>query len=193
MVYLILAANVAVFVVMAAGTGEIDWSAETLVRWGGNWGQQTLHGQPWRLFTAMYLHQSIGHILGNMVLLAISGMIVNARIGSGRFLLLYTLCGLAADLAAALGHPNTVSVGASGAIAGIVGTMVVLYFSKRCPEIPGRWLAQIVVINAAYSFVPSVDGLAHLGGFVAGLAGGGLLLAIPGGLKNALGPPPDVT
>ena len=163
------------------------------MQWGGNWGQQTIHGEPWRLLTAMYLHANFTHILGNMMLLAISGAIVNARIGNGRFLLCYTFCGLVGNLVAALGHPDSVGVGASGAIAGVVGIMAVLYFSDRCPGIPGRWLVQVMVINAAYSFAPAVDGLAHLGGFVAGLAAGGLLLAVPGGVRERPGPPPAAT
>ena len=168
--------NVAVFLSMVAVTGSAGWSAQTLLAWGGNLGLLSLHGQFWRLFTATYLHANFQHILGNMVLLAITGHYVGTRIGPLRFILAYTLCGVMASLLSAWGNPQVVSVGASGAIAGILGIMVAFYASGRCPEISGKWMAQTVGINAVYSLAPNVDWLAHLGGFAAGLVcGAGLL------------------
>lgn len=189
MVLIILALNVIVYGVMVVITGSFEWSARTLLGWGGNLGLLSLHGQSWRLLTSTYLHASFVHIFGNMVLLSISGTITAARIGQLRFLLAYTICGVAASLLAAEMHPDVVSIGASGAIAGVVGIMVVLYFSERAPEISGRWLAQIVGLNALYSFAPDVDGTAHLGGFAAGIGCGLVLLAIPGGLIGPAGSP----
>ena len=178
MLILIILANVGVFLAMAASTGSINWSAYELLSWGGNLGQLSLHGQPWRLLTAQYLHANLQHIFGNMALLAIAGTLVQRKVGPAWFLLLYTLCGVAACLLSAWGNPRTVGIGASGAIAGIVGIIVVLYASDRCPEISGGWVAQTVGINALYSLAPNVDWLAHLGGFVAGLAGGAGLIAL---------------
>ena len=179
MLYVVIGANTAVFLLMTVITGSMGWSARQLLAWGGNLGELSLHGQWWRLFTATYLHANLQHILGNMVLLAITGTYVSARIGPVWFFLTYTLCGCLASLLSAWGNPAVVSIGASGAIAGVLGIMVAFYASRRFPEIRGSWVAQTVGINALYSFAPNVDGLAHLGGFAAGLTCGAVLLATP--------------
>ncbi len=185
MVFILLIANVAVFLAMAASTGTFEWSPRTLVQWGGNLGMLSLHGQWWRLITANFLHAGFQHILGNMVLLLIAGRMVHARIGDLAFLGVFLVTGVAAEVLSALGHPDVVGIGASGAIAGIMGVAVVLAQSDRCPEIDRRWLVQTLAINALYSLAPSVDWLAHLGGFLAGLACGVALLFIPGALTES--------
>ena len=179
MLLLVILVNLAVFALMAASTGTFDWDAQELLDWGGDLGALSLHGQPWRLLTANYLHAGVQHIFGNMVLLGITGAYVEPRIGPWRALAAYTVCGLAGSVLGAWAHPDVVGVGASGAIAGLLGLMVAFYASGRHPDISGRWIAQVVGINAIYSFAPGVDGLAHLGGFLAGLACGGVLLLWP--------------
>lgn len=173
----VIAVNVGVFVAMAAVTGHWSWRARALEAWGGNFGVLSLNGQSWRLLTSQYLHANLVHLGGNMVLLAIAGGYVAEKIGAVRFLAAYTLCGLLAALAGAMLHPLVVGVGASGAIAGVVGIVVALWASGRCPDINGNWVAQTVGINAVYSLVPQVDWVAHLAGFAAGLACGAALLA----------------
>jgi rhomboid protease GluP len=182
MAYLLLIANVLMFVIMGAGTGSFDWSAQTLLNWGANLGEYSLHGQWRRLITASYLHGGFQHIVGNMVLLLIVGTLVSRKTGEIGFLVVYSICGVAAQMLSAAGHPEIVSVGASGAIAGIMGVACILATSDRCPEIDGKWLTQTLVLNALYSFAPNVDWLAHLGGFLAGLACGVALLIIPGAI-----------
>ena len=184
MVYLLLIANVFVFLIMGASTGSFDWSARILLDWGANLGQVSLHGQWWRLITASYLHGGFQHIVGNMVLLLIVGTLVSRKIGQIRFLVVYSICGVAAQALSAAGHPDIVSVGASGAIAGIMGAACILATSDRCPEIDGKWLTQTLVLNALYSFAPNVDWLAHIGGFLAGLLCGTVLLIIPGAIEE---------
>ena len=175
---LLIVVNVGVFLLMGASTGEFDWSARTLLAWGGNLGALTFDGQPWRLLTSQYLHANLTHIFGNMALLAITGAYVEAKVGPARLLVVYTLCGIVGALLSAWGDPHVVGVGASGAIAGLVGIMVAFYWSDRGPEISGGWLLQTVGINAAYSLAPNVDWRAHLGGFLAGLFCGAALLAL---------------
>ncbi len=179
MLILVIVVNVLIYGAMAAGSGKLSWSGDELLHWGGNLGELSLHGEPWRLATALFLHASPQHIFGNMALLAIAGAWVEPRIGPVRALSAYVACGLLASLLSAWGHPGVVGVGASGAIAGLVGIIVVFYASSRFPGIRGAWIAQTVGINALYSLAPDVDWLAHLGGFVSGLAAGGVLLAYP--------------
>lgn len=176
MLYVIIAANVAVFLAMSVITGSTSWSAQTLYEWGGDYGAETLHGAWWRLVSSMFLHVGPEHILGNMLLLWIAGRFVESRIGPVSMLVVYMVSGVCASLVSAISHPEVVGVGASGAIAGIMGVLVVLYASGRFPDISGSWVAQTVGINVLYSFVPNVDWAAHAGGFVAGAVCGGLLL-----------------
>ena len=112
-----------------------------------------------------------------MALLAITGLVVEAKLGSVRALIAYLACGLAGSLLSAVINPQVISVGASGAIAGLLGIMVVLYASGRAPEVRGAWIAQTLGMNALYSFAPDVDWAAHAGGFIAGLVAGGVLVA----------------
>lgn len=179
MLLTVIALNVGLYVLMAYRLDHLSFTARELLAWGGDLGALSLHGQPWRLLSATYLHASLTHIAGNMILLGIIGSYVEPRIGRLRVLAAYTACGLAASLLSAWGHPQVVGVGASGAVAGLLGVVVMFYSSGRHPEISGSWVAQTVGINALYSFAPSVDWLAHLGGFGAGLACGGVLLAWP--------------
>ncbi len=158
---------------MAVSTGRTSWGARTLFDWGGNLGELSLHGEPWRLLSGTFLHASPGHILGNMVLLAITGSYLQRRLGPAPFLAAYLACGVLASLLSAYAHPDVVGIGASGAIAGLLGLMVALYLAGRAQDVSGSWIVQTVGINALYSFAPNVDWTAHLGGFVAGLLIGG--------------------
>ena len=171
----ILALNVLIYAAMAASTGQFSWSARQLLHWGADLGELSLHGQPWRLLTAMFLHASPMHIFGNMTLLAVTGPYVERKIGAIPVLIAYLLCGLVASLFSAIGHPAIVGVGASGAIAGLLGIMVAFYMSGHAPEVSGAWIAQTVGFNAVLSLTAGVDWLAHLGGFGTGITVGVLL------------------
>ena len=177
MLLLVMIANLGIYAAMAAATGALSWDAEELLAWGGDLGALSLHGQPWRLLTGTYLHAGPWHIFGNLALLGITGAYVEPRIGSWTSLIVYTLCGLAGSALSAWGHPEVVGIGASGAIAGLLGLVLAFYLSGQHPEVGGRWIAQTVGINALYSLAPDVDWLAHLGGFLAGLACGGALIS----------------
>lgn len=174
MIVVLLVANIGLYLVMAVWTGSSDFSAATLFAWGGNLGAVSLHGEPWRLVTATFLHAGLQHIAGNMILLLVTGSFLERKIGSLRFASIYFASGIAGSMLSAWTHPQVVSIGASGAIAGLLGAMVTLKLGARAPEVSGMWMVQVIGLNALYSFAPNVDGMAHLGGFVAGLALGGL-------------------
>jgi rhomboid protease GluP len=177
----------AIFVAMDGRAGQSDTSVAQLLAWGGNLGALTLHGEPGRLVSAMYLHVNIAHIASNMVVLLVRGQFVERDIGAVRTFAVYTICGVAGGLLSALGHPDVVAVGASGAIAGLLGVMVVFYLAGRAEGVSGGGLFRVIAVNAVGSLAPGVDALAHLGGFVAGLASGGALIAF--GPRPRLPPP----
>ncbi len=99
-------------------------------------GSALLHQEvpaPWTLFTSMFMHGSWMHIIGNLWFLWIFGDNVEEALGRVRFLLFYFLCGVAAALAQVLSatHSTVPMVGASGAIAGVLGAYLVLYPHAR--------------------------------------------------------------
>ena len=132
-------------------------------------GVEVAGGQWYRLFTAGFLHASVLHILFNMWALWVVGRPMEALLGRGRFLALYTCSLLAGSTASYLfGNPLTPGLGASGAIFGLFGGMLVV--ARRM-----RWnlagLVALVGINLALPFFsPGIDWHAHVGGLVAGTA-----------------------
>jgi membrane associated rhomboid family serine protease len=145
-------------------------------------------------FTAMFLHGGFLHILGNMVFLAIFGPNVEDALGRVRYVFFYLVAGLVALIAQVLVGPNSVvpTLGASGAIAGVLGGYIVLYprarilslvfivFFVTIIEVPavlllGFWFLQQIYFGAADLTNPIGGGggvayFAHVGGFVFGLA-----------------------
>jgi membrane associated rhomboid family serine protease len=85
------------------------------------------------VFTSMFVHGGLAHLAGNMLFLWIFGDNVEDRLGHGRFITFYLICGVAAALAQVVLQPNSVvpMVGASGAIAGVMGAYLVLYPHSR--------------------------------------------------------------
>ena len=149
------------------------------------------------VFTSMFLHGGFMHVGGNMLYLWIFGDNVEDRMGHGRFLVFYLLCGVAAALAQTITVPDSVvpMVGASGAIAGVMGAYFVLYPRSRIVtlipiffffhviEVPaifflGVWFV-MQFLSGVGSIVASLSGgpsggiafWAHVAGFVAGVSG----------------------
>jgi membrane associated rhomboid family serine protease len=140
------------------------------------------------LLTNMFLHGGWLHLIGNMVYLWIFGDNIEAAMGRIRFLVFYLLCGVLASLSHALTDPTSVlpTIGASGAISGVLGAYALLYprarvlvllwlgFFTRLMYIPaaialGFWFLLQLVNGALSSEQGGVAFWAHIGGFVAGL------------------------
>ena len=149
------------------------------------------------VFTSMFLHGGILHVAGNMLYLWIFGDNVEHRMGHGRFVVFYLLCGVAAALAQTITAPDSVvpMVGASGAIAGVMGayfvlypksrivTLIPLFFFFQVIEVPailflGIWFV-MQFLSGVGSIVTTAGGgpaggvafWAHVAGFVAGISG----------------------
>ena len=105
------------------------------------------------VFTSMFLHGGLLHVAGNMLYLWIFGDNVEDRMGHGRFLVFYLLCGIAAALAQTIAAPDSVvpMVGASGAIAGVMGAYFVLYPKSRIVTlVPLFFFFQIIEVPAIF-------------------------------------------
>jgi membrane associated rhomboid family serine protease len=124
--------------------------------------------QWWRLATAMFLHASILHIAFNMYVLWVVGTPVEQYLGKTRYLGLYLVSGLAGSAGALLQSPFTPVVGASGAIFGILGAMMIIEW-----QITGRLAGQaatLIAINLVLSFViPGISWGGHVGGLIGGI------------------------
>jgi membrane associated rhomboid family serine protease len=129
------------------------------------------HGDWGRLITAAFLHYGPFHLLLNMLALYWFGSALEQRIGSGRFLLLYLVSGLAGSAGALLLDPTTPTVGASGAIFGVLGAGLVL--EQQRDYVFGGSALGIIVINLVLTF--SIANIS-IGGHIGGLAGGALAM-----------------
>jgi len=137
------------------------------------------------LFTSQFLHGSWMHLIGNMLFLWIFGDNIEDSTGHGRFLAFYLLCGALAGLAFALSDPSAKAptIGASGAIAAVLGAYIVLHPRARVLVLVGWWPVHMPaflvlgiwilfqVLNAAYAQPDETDVafLAHIAGFIAGM------------------------
>jgi membrane associated rhomboid family serine protease len=177
--YLLIAANFLVFFIELAGGDTFinTWSFVPAV-------YQADHLFGWiTIFTSMFMHAGWLHILGNMLFLWIFGDNVEDQLGHGRFLIFYLLCGIVATFAQMALDPTSQipSLGASGAIAGVLAGYLVLFPRQRVRVLLLNFiipLPAIVVIGIWFilqlfsEFSGTSDGvayMAHIGGFITGL------------------------
>jgi rhomboid protease GluP len=139
-------------------------------------------GQYWRFITAMFLHGGLLHILFNGFALYVLGPEAERIYGTGRFVALYFVSGIAGGVASYAFSPHP-SVGASGAIFGLIGGLAVFFYTSRdiLGEIGRRQLQNmlsIIVINILIGLSAGgvIDNFAHLGGLVGGAVSGRLLV-----------------
>jgi membrane associated rhomboid family serine protease len=126
------------------------------------------HGDWWRLITAAFLHYGPFHLLLNMLALYWFGSLLEQRIGSGKFLMLYLVSGLAGSAGALVWSPLTPTVGASGAIFGILGAGLVL--EQQRDYVFGGSALGIIIINFILTFsISSISKGGHIGGLIGGI------------------------
>jgi rhomboid protease GluP len=165
-----------------------------LLRWGANFGPFTLGGQWWRLITSLFLHIGIVHLAVNMWCLWHLGIMAEEVWKRSSFATLYLIAGAAGALASLAWHPFVVEAGASGAIFGVAGALIVYFLVPvRAPDSrltsrsgilrsrSGKLALGSLLAFAAYNLVfgmltPGIANAAHIGGFVAGLLLGLLLI-----------------
>lgn len=155
-----------------------------------NYGPFVRDGQYWRLLTAMFLHAGALHLLVNLFALFQLGRLYELMFGTRRFLFIYFATGLFASVASAWWNVAP-SVGASGAIFGILGAFI--FSIRRSPRFRNDPIARNIAAQGVFWIianlvitwtVPQIDKAGHVGGLVAGLLLGALLPQPP------LPPPP---
>jgi rhomboid protease GluP len=176
--YILLATNIAVFLAMLK-TGAGFWHSSNGVQlaWGANFGPATQDGEWWRLGSAMFLHFGIVHLALNTWSLWDVGQLVERMYGWWRFLCIYLLSGLVGNLVSLVVQGNSaVSGGASGAIFGVYGAVLVFLWRERAAisHHEFRWLFwgalsfAVLTIILGY-IIPGIDNAAHIGGFMTGI------------------------
>lgn len=209
----LVAVNALVFALMVlAGVDPMSPSVPELLEWGANLGELTGDGEAWRLLTCTFVHAGFLHVAMNLWVLWQVGPLVERLLGNVGFLVTYVLSGLAGSLASGLSHPAVTSVGASGAVFGVVGALLGVLVRRPIglPEEGRRMLRRqmlmFVGLNVFIGFaIPQIDMAGHLGGLAAGFVAGlvlgrrnllldtrgrnvrNLALALSGGVVIAIG------
>ena len=160
--------NVAVYVAELAQGGGVYGLNSTIYEKGFLYAPFVGQGDWWRLVTAAFLHYGPFHLLLNMLALYWFGSLLEQRIGSGRYLLIYLVSGLAGSAGALVLSPTTATVGASGAIFGILGAGLVL--ERQGDYVFGGAALGVIVANLVFTFAWS--GNISVGGHIGGLIGG---------------------
>ena len=176
---LLVAVNVAVFLATAAQAGSLaaNENAPLFRHWVLSQLAIVLDGEPWRLVTSGFLHYGPLHIALNMIALWILGRDIEPLLGRLRFAAVYFLSLLGGSLAVFLfGSLNTATAGASGAVWGLMGAVLVTVLRLKLNPQP---VLVVIGINAVISFLPGVSLLAHFGGFVIGVLATAALLYAP--------------
>ncbi len=191
----LLALLAAVFVLECALTGvrqalASSVSIETLDRLGGNYYDATIAGgQLWRLAAAMLLHGSLIHIAFNAYAMWNLGSNLERYAGPRATIIAFVVTGLIASLASSfLGNRQAISVGASGAVFGVLGFACVVGVENLAQlGVQLRRNAMVLLPSLLLSAViPNVDNFGHVGGVLAGLALGYVYRRPPRSLENAL-------
>jgi membrane associated rhomboid family serine protease len=168
--YALIAINVIVFLaeIAKAKGGVIDVIPNSLVTNGGLFGPAVANGDYWRIITSGFLHAGLIHIALNMYILYIAGGLLERSIGSLRFVALYFLSLLAGSFIALLLDPNALTVGASGAIFGLMAAAVIIAYGRGREDV-ARQFGILVALNLFLSFsVSNISIGAHLGGLIGG-------------------------
>ena len=168
--------NVVVYLItVAQGAGLNDPGGRLFNDWA-LFGPLVDHGDWWRLITSAFLHGGVLHIAFNMLALWWLGAPVEKALGAVRYIGLYLVSGLAGAAGALLADPTSVTVGASGAIFGLLGAGLVLEW-RATGSLAGNYLT-LILINLAISFSPglNISYGGHIGGLIGGIACTGIIV-----------------
>lgn len=178
--YIIMAICIILFILMELSGGSTN--SQTLLKYGANLDVLVKNGEYYRLFTCIFLHVGIMHLLCNMYSLYIIGREVENLFGKIKYIIIFILSGIFGSIMSLAFTHNTISAGASGAIFGLLGAL--LYFGMHYRTYLGeaikRSIIPIIVVNLIIGFfAEGIDLAAHIGGLV-----GGVLVAMMVGVPD---------
>ncbi len=173
--YILIALNIAVYVYTSVVGGDfLSTNFYVLL----DYGQLTLfviQGEIWRLFTSLFVHASLAHIAGNMLFLFIFGLRSEEMFSLPEYLSIYVLGGLTGNLISLVLLPDSISVGASGAIFAMFGAAIIYARRSFRQSIIGALIYAFFLL--LLSSGAGVNNFAHMGGLFTGLLIGYALAA----------------
>ncbi len=158
----------------AVNIQDNDALTNVLIQYGAKENTRILQGQYWRFITPIFLHANLLHVGLNMLNLVILGVFLERLVGHWRFLYIYLLTGIVSIISSFYFMPQEVSVGASGAIFGLVGAYSIFVLVHRRAFRNGGiptllWLVIVIGGNLSIGLlIPNVDNYAHIGGLISG-------------------------
>nr|MBA2332859.1 rhomboid family intramembrane serine protease [Actinomycetota bacterium] len=165
---ILIGINVAVYLLTLAAGASINGVGGRVYEQGVLFGPLVADGEWWRLVTSTFMHYGPFHLLMNMYSLYLLGGALEATLGRVRYVALYLVSGLAGSAGALLLSPNSLTLGASGAIFGVIGAIFILE-RQGVSVFPGS-VVGLLVANLAFTFLFAK--FISVGGHLGGLAGG---------------------
>lgn len=169
---ILIAVNLLVFLISAWISKNIfDIDIYTLITMGAKVNSLIDKGQVWRLITCAFLHGGLIHIFFNMYALKILGPEIEYVYGKIKYLVIYLLSAIAASIFSYIFGPQSVSVGASGAIFGLFGAMLIfgIKHRKQMGKAYMMNILQVIFVNVIIGISSSnIDNAAHFGGLIVG-------------------------
>jgi len=167
--FVVVVVNVAVYIYTSIIGNNFFYTAEKILVVYGQYGYAVLHyGWWWQLITSMFIHVNIAHIVGNMFFLLIFGLRAEELFTDTEYYVVYLASGLAGNLLSLLLPPFTVSAGASGAIFGLFGAVIIYLRKVVGQSIMGALVFAFVFFMMSISTNTNI--LAHFGGLFVGLS-----------------------
>lgn len=165
--YILIVLNLMVFLY-----GVLHGNDELINMFGNNY-ELVQNGEFYRLFTCMFVHADISHILFNMIALYSIGPVVERYYGKSKFLLIYLVSGLLGSIfSGVFMTADSISIGASGAIFGLLGSICYFtyYYRATLQGILRGSIMPVIIINLVIGFLSSsIDLSAHIGGLIGGI------------------------
>ncbi len=175
----LIAINTIVFLaeLLGGGLGGINGGG-TLIHDAGLRGPEIANGDWWRVITGGFLHAGFLHLLLNMYVLYVAGSILEPGIGTPRFLGIYFVSLIAGSLGALIVDPNTVTVGASGAIFGLMAGVIVVARGRGVEQVASQF-GLFVILNLVLTFsIPGISVGGHVGGLIGGAVAAALVILV---------------
>jgi len=179
--YVLIGLNVAVFIgeiVTGGGLASLGSGGSLISNGGLNGPAVAFQNEYWRLVTSGFLHAGMLHLLFNMYMLFILGRLLEPAIGSMRFTIIYFVSLLFGSLGALLWDPLVLTVGASGAVFGLMGAAMVTLRARGMDPFAGG-IGGLLALNLLITFViPGISIGGHVGGLIGGVLSGWLLVDV---------------
>ena len=186
--YVLIAINVIAWLGMLASGAPISGVGGTVYQHGALYGPLVADGEWWRIITGGFLHAGILHIAFNMYFLYFLGTILEPMIGRLRFALIYVIALVGGSFGALLLSPNTPTVGASGAVFGLMGAAIIAMRARGIDPWQSG-LGVTLLLNLGITFlIPGIAIGGHIGGLIAGGIVGYLLFEVADRRRSSVTP-----